>query len=74
MGFIGMFVIGGLSGVTHSVVPADTQQTDTYYIVAHFHYVLFGGALFGIFSGLYYWFPKVWGKMYNETLGKIHFG
>ena len=54
-------------------MPADTQQTDTYYIVAHFHYVLFGGALFGIFSGLYYWFPKVWGKMYNETLGKIHF-
>jgi cytochrome c oxidase subunit 1 len=73
LGFIGMFVIGGLSGVTHSVVPADTQQTDTYYVVAHFHYVLFGGALFGIFSGLYYWFPKVWGKMYNETLGKIHF-
>jgi len=73
LGFIGMFVIGGLSGVTHSVVPADTQQTDTYYVVAHFHYVLFGGALFGIFSGLYYWFPKVWGKMYNEALGKIHF-
>ncbi len=73
LGFIGMFVIGGLSGVTHSVVPADTQQTDTYYVVAHFHYVLFGGALFGIFSGLYYWFPKVWGKMYNETLGKLHF-
>jgi cytochrome c oxidase subunit 1 len=73
LGFIGMFVIGGLSGVTHSVVPADTQQTDTYYIVAHFHYVLFGGALFGIFSGLYFWFPKVWGKMYNETMGKIHF-
>jgi len=73
LGFIGMFVIGGLSGVTHSIVPADTQQTDTYYIVAHFHYVLFGGAMFGIFSGLYYWFPKVWGKMYNETLGKIHF-
>ena len=73
LGFIGMFVIGGLSGVTHSVVPADTQQTDTYYIVAHFHYVLFGGAMFGIFAGLYYWFPKVWGKMYNETLGQIHF-
>jgi cytochrome c oxidase subunit 1 len=73
LGFIGMFVIGGLSGVTHSIVPADTQQTDTYYVVAHFHYVLFGGALFGIFSGLYYWFPKVWGKMYNESLGKIHF-
>ena len=73
LGFIAMFVIGGLSGVTHSVVPADTQQTDTYYIVAHFHYVLFGGAMFGIFAGLYYWFPKVWGKMYNETLGKLHF-
>ena len=73
LGFIGMFLIGGLSGVTHSIVPADTQQTDTYYVVAHFHYVLFGGALFGIFSGLYYWFPKVWGKMYNESLGKIHF-
>jgi cytochrome c oxidase subunit 1 len=73
LGFIGMFLIGGLSGVTHAIVPADTQQTDTYYVVAHFHYVLFGGAMFGIFSGLYYWFPKVWGKMYNETLGKIHF-
>ena len=73
LGFIGMFVIGGLSGVTHSIVPADTQQTDTYYIVAHFHYVLFGGAMFGIFGGLYYWFPKVWGRMYNETLGQIHF-
>ena len=73
LGFIAMFVIGGLSGVTHSVVPADTQQTDTYYIVAHFHYVLFGGAMFGIFAGLYYWFPKVWGRMYNETLGQLHF-
>ena len=73
LGFIAMFVIGGLSGVTHSVVPADTQQTDTYYIVAHLHYVLFGGAMFGIFAGLYYWFPKVWGKMYNEKLGQLHF-
>ena len=73
LGFIAMFVIGGLSGVTHSVVPADTQQTDTYYIVAHLHYVLFGGAIFGIFAGLYYWFPKVWGKMYNEKLGQLHF-
>jgi len=73
LGFIAMFVIGGLSGVTHSIVPADTQQTDTYYIVAHFHYVLFGGAMFGIFSGLYYWFPKLWGKMYNERLGQLHF-
>jgi cytochrome c oxidase subunit 1 len=68
-----MFTIGGLSGVTHGVVPADTQQTDTYYIVAHFHYVLFGGSMFGLFSGAYYWYPKFTGKMLNETLGKIHF-
>ena len=73
LGFVAMFVIGGLSGVTHAIVPADWQQTDTYYIVAHFHYVLFGGSIFGIFSGLYYWFPKFTGKMYNESLGKIHF-
>ncbi|MGZ5385254.1 MAG: cytochrome c oxidase subunit I, partial [Acidimicrobiia bacterium] len=73
IGFVAMFTIGGLSGVTHSVVPADWQQTDTYYIVAHFHYVLFGGAIFGIFSGLYYWFPKLTGRMYSERLGKTHF-
>jgi cytochrome c oxidase subunit 1 len=73
LGFIGMFVIGGLSGVTHSLAPADLQQTDTYYVVAHFHYVLFGGAIFGIFAGVYYWFPKVTGKLLNERLGKIHF-
>jgi cytochrome c oxidase subunit 1 len=73
LGFIGMFTIGGLSGVTHAVVPADYQQTDTYYIVAHFHYVLFGGAIFGLFAGAYYWAPVVTGKMLDETLGKIHF-
>ena len=73
LGFIAMFVIGGLSGVTHSIVPADTQQTDTYYIVAHIHYVLFGGAVFGLFSGIYYWWPKVTGKLLNEGLGKLHF-
>ncbi len=73
LGFIGMFVIGGLSGVTHAVVPADYQQTDTYYIVAHFHYVLFGGAIFGLFGGMYYWWPKVFGRMLNETWGKVHF-
>ena len=73
LGFIGMFTIGGLSGVTHSIVPSDYQQTDTYYIVAHFHYVLFGGAIFGLFSGAYYWAPVVTGKMLDETLGKIHF-
>jgi cytochrome c oxidase subunit 1 len=73
IGFLTMFTIGGLSGVTHSVVPSDWQQTDTYYIVGHFHYVLFGGAIFGIFGGLYYWFPKFAGRMLNERLGKIHF-
>src|SRR5438309_2008982 len=59
VGFIAMFIIGGLSGVTHAVVPADYQQTDTYYVVAHFHYVLFGGSIFGLFAGVYYWWPKV---------------
>jgi cytochrome c oxidase subunit 1 len=73
IGLIIEFTIGGLSGVTHSVAPSDTQQTDTYYIVAHFHYVLFGGAVMGIFAGLYYWWPKVFGKMLSETLGKWNF-
>jgi cytochrome c oxidase subunit I len=73
IGFVAMFIIGGLSGVTHAVVPSDTQQQDTYYIVAHFHYVLFGGALFGLFSGAYYWLPKVSGRMLSEGLGKLHF-
>ncbi|NQV06620.1 cytochrome c oxidase subunit I [bacterium] len=73
LGFIFLFVIGGLSGVTHSIVPADSQQHDSYYVVAHFHYVLFGGAIFGIFSGIYYWFPKVFGKLLNERIGKVNF-
>ena len=73
VGLVAMFTIGGLSGVTHAVAPADTQQTDTYYIVAHFHYVLFGGALLGIFSGLYFWYPKMFGHFLNDKLGKWHF-
>jgi cytochrome c oxidase subunit 1 len=73
LGFIAMFTIGGLSGVLHSVVPADTQQTDTYFVVAHFHYVLFGGLVFGIFAGFYYWFPKVYGRYLDERLGKFNF-
>ncbi len=73
IGLVVLFTIGGLSGVTHAVAPSDTQQTDTYYIVAHFHYVLFGGAVFGLFAGFYYWWPKVFGKMLSETLGKINF-
>jgi cytochrome c oxidase subunit 1 len=70
---VGMFTIGGLSGVTHAVAPADTQQTDTYYIVAHFHYVLFGGAMMGLFGGMYFWWPKVFGHFLDEKLGKLHF-
>jgi cytochrome c oxidase subunit 1 len=73
IGFVAMFTIGGLSGVTHAVSPHDRQQTDTYYVVAHFHYVLFGGALFGIMGGIYYWWPKVFGVMLDERLGKLHF-
>jgi cytochrome c oxidase subunit 1 len=64
------FTIGGLSGVTHAVSPSDTQQTDTYYIIAHFHYVLFGGAVLGLFAGFYYWWPKVFGKALSERIGK----
>ena len=73
VGVISMFTIGGLSGVTHALSPADTQQTDTYYIVAHFHYVIFGGIIFGLFAGLYFWWPKVFGHMLDEKMGKINF-
>ena len=73
IGLVVEFTIGGLSGVTHSVAPSDTQQTDTYYIVAHFHYVLFGGSVLGFFAGFYYWWPKVFGKCLNEKLGKWNF-
>ena len=73
IGLIVEFTIGGLSGVTHAVAPSDTQQTDTYYIVAHFHYVLFGGAVLGFFAGFYYWWPKVFGKCLSEKLGKWNF-
>ncbi len=73
IGTVTMFIIGGLSGVMHSVVPADYQQTDTYFIVAHFHYVLFGGAIFGLFAGAYFWWPKVFGRLLSEPLGKVHF-
>ena len=73
LGFIAMFTIGGLSGVSLAVVPADTQQHDTYFVVAHFHYVLFGGLVFGLFAGFYYWYPKVFGRMLDERLGKVSF-
>lgn len=73
IGFIAMFTIGGLSGVTHAASPSDAQQQDTYYVVAHFHYVLFGGSIFAIFSGIYYWWPKFTGWLLDEKLGKISF-
>ncbi len=73
VGLVIQFTIGGLSGVTHAVAPSDTQQTDTYYIVAHFHYVIFGGAVLGFFAGFYYWWPKMFGKMLSERIGKWNF-
>lgn len=73
VGAVAMFTIGGLSGVTHAISPADTQQTDTFYIVAHFHYVIFGGSLLGMLSGFYFWWPKVFGYKLNERWGKASF-
>jgi len=73
LGFITMFVLGGISGVMLAIIPFTIHVSDTYFIVAHIHYVLFGGSLFTIFAGVYYWFPKMTGRMYDETLGKIHF-
>ena len=73
VGFIAMFVIGGLSGVSLAVVPIDLAVTDSYYVVAHLHYVLFGGTMLGVFAGAYYWFPKMTGRLLDEGLGKLHF-
>jgi cytochrome c oxidase subunit 1 len=73
VGMFTMFTIGGLSGVTHAVSPADTQQHDSYYIVAHFHYVLFGGAFLSFMGALYYWWPKAFGHKLSEKLGKWNF-
>jgi cytochrome c oxidase subunit 1 len=73
LGFIALFTIGGISGVMHSIAASDAQQQDTYFIVAHIHYVLFGGAIFAIQGGMYYWFPKITGHMYNEVMGHISF-
>ena len=73
VGMIAVFVLGGVSGVYLGSVPIDIQANQTYFIVAHFHYVLFGGSMFTIFCGIYYWYPKMTGRMYNEALGKLHF-
>jgi cytochrome c oxidase subunit 1 len=73
VGFIGVFTIGGLSGIFLAAFPIDWQLTDTYYVVAHIHYVLFGGSIFAIFGGLYYWWPKMFGRILDERLGKLHF-
>jgi cytochrome c oxidase subunit I len=73
VGFLTMFLIGGLNGVATAVVPVDWQLHDTYWVVAHLHYVLFGGSTFGVFAGLYYWFPKMTGRMYSEGLARVHF-
>ncbi len=73
LGFVGMFLIGGIDGVSLAVVPFDYQVTDSYYVVSHLHYVLFGGSVFGIFSGIFYWFPKMTGKLLDERLGQVQF-
>jgi cytochrome c oxidase subunit I len=73
LGFITMFTLGGISGIMLAMVPFDIHVTMTYFVVAHIHYVLFGGSLMTIFAGVYYWFPKMTGRMYDERLGKLHF-
>lgn len=73
LGFLWLFMMGGFTGVMHSSVPGDAQQQDSYFVIAHFHYVLIGGALFSLLGGIAFWFPKVTGRMLNERYGKILF-
>jgi heme/copper-type cytochrome/quinol oxidase subunit 1 len=73
LGFISLFVIGGLTGIFLAAYPVDWQVHDTYFVVAHFHYTLFGGSMFAIFAGVYYWWPKMFGRRLDERLGKWHF-
>ncbi|MCL4243040.1 MAG: cytochrome c oxidase subunit I [Dehalococcoidia bacterium] len=73
LGFLSMFLIGGINGTFSAAVPVDFALHDTYFVVAHIHYVLFGGAVFAVFAGLYYWFPKIWGRRLNEKLGQAQF-
>ncbi len=73
LGFITMFTLGGISGIMLAVIPVVIHVSDTYFVVAHIHYVLFGGSVFTIFAGIYHWFPKMTGRMYDERLGRLHF-
>jgi cytochrome c oxidase subunit 1 len=73
LGFISMFIIGGLSGLLMAATPVDMVITDTYFIVAHFHYVLFGSSILGVFGAIYFWFPKMFGRMMNDFWGQVHF-
>jgi cytochrome c oxidase subunit 1 len=73
LGFLTMFLIGGINGAISAAVPVDFALQDTYWVVAHLHYVLFGGSVFAVFAGVYYWYPKMFGRLLNETVGKIHF-
>jgi cytochrome c oxidase subunit 1 len=73
LGFVVLFTIGGFSGLMMAITPVDFQYHDTYFIVAHFHYVLVSGSVFSLFAAAYYWLPKWTGNMYDERLGKLHF-
>ncbi|MHB1132292.1 MAG: cytochrome c oxidase subunit I [Chloroflexota bacterium] len=73
IGFIALFIFGGITGISVAVIPFDWQVTDSYYVVGHFHYVMFGGSVFGLFGGLYYWFPKMSGRLLSDRLGQLQF-